>query len=59
MKHDKYCDDALKLSNIKIVCGKDCPLFKNCPRLILEDATDEAINEAIEVMIEIVKKGKV
>ncbi len=33
-----YCPDALKLLNKKIVCGKDCPIYKKCPRLILEDA---------------------
>ncbi len=58
MKHDIYCKDALQLLNIKTVCGDTCPIFKNCPRLILEDATDEAINEAVKEMIKITKKVK-
>lgn len=49
----RYCPDALKLLNKKVVCGEDCPIFKRCPRLILEDATDAAIEKAIESMIKI------
>lgn len=56
MKTNKYCKDALQLLNIKTVCGEDCPLFKDCPRLILEDATDSAIEQAIETMIKIKRK---
>ena len=58
MKYGSYCKDALQLLNIKTVCGDKCPIFNKCPRLILEDATDEAINEAIKAMIKIVKKGE-
>ena len=47
----KYCKDALKLLKIKVVCGKDCPIVNDCPRLIIEDATDIAIEEAIKAMI--------
>ena len=47
----KYCKDALKLLKRKVVCGRDCPIFGNCPRLIMEDATDIAIEKAIEAMI--------
>ncbi len=46
-----YCKDALKLLKKKVVCGKGCPLLKNCPRLILEDALDEAIEKAMKAMI--------
>ena len=49
----KYCKDALKLLGVKIVCGKDCPIFTNCPRLILEDATDIAVERAIKAMIKV------
>lgn len=45
-----YCKDALKLLKKKVVCGKDCPILTSCPRLILEDATDIAIEKAIEAM---------
>lgn len=48
----EHCKDALRLLGIKVVCGKDCPITKNCPRLILEDATDMAIEQAITAMME-------
>ena len=47
----RYCKDAQKLLKKKVVCGKGCPILKNCPRLIMEDATDIAIERAIEAMI--------
>ena len=53
----RYCKDALKLLNKKVVCGKDCPILKDCPRLILEDATDIAIEKAIKAMLK-AKRGK-
>ena len=46
-----YCRDALKLLKKKVVCGKDCPIYQSCPRLILEDATDIAIEKAIKAML--------
>ena len=49
-----YCGVALKLLGRKLVCGKDCPIFKRCPRLILEDASDEAVDKAISAMMEVV-----
>ena len=49
-----YCKDALKLLNKKIICGKNCPILDRCPRLIMEDATDKAIEEAIKRMMEVV-----
>lgn len=54
----KYCKDAWKLLGKKIVCGRDCPMVKNCPRSIMEDATDEGINRAIEAMIRSYLNGK-
>ncbi len=53
-----YCKDALKLLKKKVVCGKGCPIFTNCPRLILEDATDAAIERAIKAMIEVMNGKK-
>ncbi len=53
----KYCKDALKLIGKKVICGENCPIIKNCPRIIMEDATDEAIDKAIEAMVKI-KKGE-
>ncbi len=50
----KYCKDAKKLLQKKVVCGKDCPIFEKCPRLIMEDATDEAIDKAIKAMFEVI-----
>ena len=52
-----YCRDALRLLKRKVICGKDCPIYgvagETCPRLILEDATDTAIEKAIMAMIQI------
>ncbi len=48
-----YCKDALKLLGEKVICGKDCPILKNCPRLILEDDTDIAIEKAIKALLKI------
>ena len=60
-----YCRDAQKLLKIKVVCGKDCPIYPNCPRLILQNANDEAdeinnkaIEEAIKAMIRSYTNGK-
>ena len=53
-----YCKDALKLLGKKVVCGRDCPILKNCPRLILEDATDGAIERAILMMIKAVNRKR-
>ena len=53
MEHRVFCKDALKLLNINVVCGNDCPIYTNCPRLILEDSVDMAIETAIKRMIEI------
>jgi len=50
----KYCKDALKLLKKKVICGKDCPIIENCPRLIMEDATDKAVEEAIKRMLELI-----
>ena len=53
----KYCKDALKLLKKKIVCGKDCPIYglvgEDCPRLILENANDIAIEKAIRALLKI------
>ena len=53
-----HCKDAKKLLKKNIVCGKDCPIFKKCPRLIMEDATDRAIEQAIKRMIEVVNENR-
>ena len=59
-----YCKDAFKLLKIKVFnCVKtdleikgfvsECPLYgkagEKCPRLILEDATEEAIDAMLKV----------
>jgi hypothetical protein len=53
----KYCDIATRLLKINTVCGVECPIYEDCPLLIMEDATDKAINQAIKRIIEI-KEGK-
>ncbi len=52
-----YCEDALKLLGKKVECGKKCPIFDNCPRLILEDMTEAAIEKAMEAMLNAYIKG--
>mgnify|MGYP001587218189 CR=1 FL=1 len=47
----KYCRDAEKLLGKRVECGKDCPILKTCPRLILEAAVDIATRKAIDAMI--------
>lgn len=46
-----YCKVALKLIGIETVCGRGCPIFNDCPRLIMENAglkIDAISNKAIE-----------
>ena len=50
-----YCKTALKLLKIKTICGAGCPIVKNCPRLILEEATDRAVEGAIEAMLKVME----
>ena len=38
-----------------IVCSAECPLTEDCPRLIMEDATDEAVEKALDAMIRLIK----
>jgi len=54
----KYCELATKLLKINIVCGKHCPIYKDCPQLILEDASDKMIKQAIEAMLRLHKISK-
>lgn len=55
----KYCQDAKKLLGIEVECGKECPLLKSCPRIILEDAIDKAVSKAINVMMRcLIEKAK-
>jgi len=48
-----YCKDAYKLFKIKILCGSDCPIYKKCPRIIIEDASDKV---ADKIMREFIRK---
>ena len=54
----KYCEIATRLLKINTVCGKDCPIYNNCPQLIMEDATDKAVERAIEAMMRNLKNEK-
>ena len=51
----KYCKDAFKLLGVKVVCGMGCPMYKDCPRIILEDAVDKGVSKAIKRLIQIIK----
>jgi len=52
-----YCDIATRLLKINTVCGTDCPIYKNCPQLIMEDASDKMIKDAIEAMLRSVNEN--
>ncbi len=52
----KYCKLAKKILKRDIICGQECPLLEDCPRLIMEDATDEAVNKAVDAMIKSLQK---
>ncbi len=52
MGRRKYCKVAKAILKRNLVCGADCPLLKNCPCIIMEDAVDKAIEESLKAMIE-------
>ena len=53
----KYCKDALKILGKKVICGQGCPIYglagADCPRLIIENANDIAIEKAILALLKI------
>uniref|UniRef100_A0A6M3KCT6 Uncharacterized protein n=1 Tax=viral metagenome TaxID=1070528 RepID=A0A6M3KCT6_9ZZZZ len=53
-----YCKVAAKLLKINTVCGVACPIYENCPQLIMEDASDKAIEKAIEAILRSLKNEK-
>lgn len=52
-----FCKDAKRWLKIEVICGKDCPIVKKCPRLIMEDANDKAIEQAMLAMKEVIDAG--
>ena len=55
---EKFCPDAKRLLGITTICGKGCPIFSSCPRLILEDATDKGIDKAMIKIVELMHEKK-
>lgn len=53
-----YCKDAKKLFDTEILCGKDCPLYKACPYILLNDMADKAAKKLMREIIRVSKKGK-
>lgn len=49
-----YCKDAKKLFGIKILCSKDCPMYKTCPWIVLGDSADQ---NAKKIMREMIKRA--
>jgi hypothetical protein len=42
-----------------VVCGKSsCPIFDKCPRIMMEEATDAAVDRVIDTILEIVNENK-
>ncbi len=61
-----YCKDALKLClKGKVTCSNKCPVFQNCPLLILQNADldadeirEKARPKAIKAMMEVIGENK-
>jgi len=53
-----YCKDAQEYLGINVICGEACPLLLRCPRLIMEDATDQGVSKAILAMKELYEKSR-
>jgi len=53
---ENYCNDARKLFNIQILCGKDCPLYDNCPYNVVDDIGTKAAKKIMKGMIKLAKK---
>lgn len=60
--NEKYCTDARKLLGVETICGKGCPIYgiagEDCPRLIMEDATDKAIGKAMKKIVRLINEKK-
>lgn len=60
-----YCKIASEIFNRYYVCGQKCPIYKNCPKLIMEDANlevseiqDKATDKALRAMLKAVRNGR-
>ena len=53
-----YCKDAYKLFGIKILCGKDCPIYKTCPYTVLGDTADKNAKKIMKEIIRLNEKGR-
>ena len=51
-----YCKDAYKLFKIKILCGKECPIYKTCPYIVLGDTADKNAKKIMKAMIRLNEK---
>lgn len=51
-----FCGLAKKIIKEDIICSGDCPLIEKCPRLIMEDAIDKAVESAVTAMIGLIKE---
>uniref|UniRef100_A0A6H2A4L2 Uncharacterized protein n=1 Tax=viral metagenome TaxID=1070528 RepID=A0A6H2A4L2_9ZZZZ len=47
----EYCKDALDWLGIETTCGKSCPKYKNCPRILIEDSSDRLADKVMKIMI--------
>ncbi len=54
----RYCKDAYKLLKIKTICGQKCPLYGECPRLLMEDVSDKIVEESMKKLIGIIMESK-
>ena len=52
-----YCKDAYKLFKIKILCGKECPIYKTCPWIVLGDTADKNAKKIMREMIRLHEKS--
>jgi len=55
------CSYAQEILGEDIDCGMECPLWKGCPRLMLEDEldnVDEIIPEVLKALMKQIEKYK-
>ena len=51
-----YCKDSYTLFKVKVLCGKECPIYKTCPYIVLGDSADKNAKKIMKEMTKIAKK---
>ncbi len=54
---ENECEIAkLILGHSRVVCGVNCPIFVDCPRIILQDANDLGVEKALKSVLTLKEK---